>query len=161
MSLEDLKDQELYITDILHEEAKTQLASIASSVKLIETTGRNTLFNRVMKNAVQIYPNTFDYYSCVPLKIRALSLGIFTLKNQPSIMKKMIQFTENFTKSFVKINPSCRPLILQDHRISCDLLFFLLQILCLTLTEHCQKTFSCVLKQKKRDTYPEICVSHL
>ena len=101
IDLNDMKDQELYITGILRKEVKTQLGSLASSTKLIEETDRNTLFNRIMKNAVEIYPNSFDYYSCVPLKIEPLSLGIFTLKNQPSIMKKMIDFTEDFTKTYI------------------------------------------------------------
>ena len=98
---EDLSGQELYVTSILQEETKAKLISLSSSMKYIETTDRNTLFNRIMKNAVEIYPNSFDYYSCIPLKIEPLSLGIFTLKNQPSIMKKMINFTEDFTRSFI------------------------------------------------------------
>ena len=101
IDLHDLNDQELYVTGILQKEIKAQLGSVALSLKLIEMTDRNTLFNRVMKNAVEIYPNTFDYYSCIPLKAEPLLLGIFTLKNQPTIVKKMIQFTDDFTKSFI------------------------------------------------------------
>ena len=62
------------MTGILQKEIKAHLGSVALSLKLIEMTDRNTLFNRVMKNAVEIYPNTFDYYSCIPLKAEPLLL---------------------------------------------------------------------------------------
>ena len=100
MNIEDLKDQELYITNALGQKTISALQeSTSGRIRFIEETDRNTLFNRIIKGAVEIYPRSFSYYSCIPLNIEPINLGIYTLNNQPEILTDMIRFTKDFVNN--------------------------------------------------------------
>lgn len=99
LEIEDLQNQELYVSSMLEEKTIDRLMKVSgTTVKLIEKTDRNTLFNRIIKNAVELYPNSFDYYTCIPVDIEPLSIGIYTLKKHASIIEKMISYSKDFIK---------------------------------------------------------------
>lgn len=100
LSPEDLADQEIYAAAALGENVLSLFNDISpGKVKLIEETDRNTLFNRIIKGAVEIYPRSFSYYTCTPLLIEPVTIGIYVLKNSPDIIYEMIRFAKAFIES--------------------------------------------------------------
>ena len=99
--IDDLKNRDVFVSRILGEASLNTIKEIVN-YQLIEDTDRNTLFNRIIKNAIEIFPNTFDYYCCIPLDISPVDIGIYTLKSQPDIIKKMIQYVKEYTDKNIK-----------------------------------------------------------
>ncbi len=100
LSPEQLQEQEIYVSSTLSDHLIDELKRISpDKVKLIEETERNILFNRVIKNAIEIYPKSFSYYKCIPLKTDPVVIGIYILNNSPRIIREMIDFSERFIKN--------------------------------------------------------------
>ena len=97
---DELEGQEIYASSMMSSETLSMLRSLTDHLLLIEETDRNVLFNRIIKNAVEIYPNRFDYYTCIPLDIAALNIGLYTLKHQPDIIREVIDYTSSLTAEF-------------------------------------------------------------
>lgn len=91
-----LSNQELYITSSLSNEVVESINKEGpKTVQLIEKTDRNILFNRIIKNAIEIYPRKdFDYYDCVRLETPPITIGIFYMTNHPKIIDEMIHFVK-------------------------------------------------------------------
>lgn len=100
LSTDDLKDQEIYASVSLGERQLSLFNDTSpGKVKLIEETDRNTLFNRIVKGAVEIYPRSFSYYTCIPLLIEPVTIGIFVLRNSPDIIYEMVRFSKSYIEN--------------------------------------------------------------
>ncbi len=100
----DLKGQEIYATSLISTRTLNELHEQAGSLFLIEETDRNTLFNRIIKNAVEINPADFEYYACVPLNIPKLEIGLYTLRRQPDVVKDVIKYVQEYTVTYSSSN---------------------------------------------------------
>lgn len=100
---EELKGRELFVSSIVGEETLKSLSNI-SDYRLIENTDRNILFNRLLKGAIEIFPNTFDYYCCIPLDFLYAEIGLYTLKNQSEIVRKAIRYIVQYTGEYTEEN---------------------------------------------------------
>ena len=99
---EDLTPYEVFATEMLKEESLNRLKNSAGSFKILEDADRNTLFNRVLKGAVELFPNTFEYYDCIPMEIDPIQIGIYSLKKQPQIIWTMLDYMKEVTENYTK-----------------------------------------------------------
>lgn len=105
LSIEDLKGYELYSSILLRKDILNQLNIISKHPAIIiEETDRYNLFNSIIKNAIQIYPNSIPYHISIPLEVPPVILGIYTLKNSQSLIRKLIDFSLDFINNIH--NPS-------------------------------------------------------
>ena len=99
ITVKDLQNREIYASLSIDPQVYENL-SLASGGRMyaIEETERNTLFNRIVRNAVEIYPRSFPYYACIPLDIPPVVIGVYTLKKQLPIIKNMTAYMEGFAR---------------------------------------------------------------
>ena len=102
VSISDLAGQELYVSSILGEKMIRTFEEISDNFHIIEKTDRNILFNRIIKNAVEVYPKRFSYYECIPLNLEPVVIGIYTLKTQPEILGNMVQYVKKHVDTYTE-----------------------------------------------------------
>lgn len=99
-SIEQLQDKEIYVSKALRPETVDLISNAASSFAYIDETDRNILFNRIIKGAIEIYPRQFSYYSCIPLNVDPVVIGIYTLKNQSELIDQMVVYAKDYINKY-------------------------------------------------------------
>lgn len=103
LTIDDLRGCEIYSTMAIGNELNSILETNSEgNFHYIDKTDRNILFNRIIKGAVEIYPRTFSYYKCIPLKTDPIVLGIYTLRSIPAVVENMVHYSERFVSANIE-----------------------------------------------------------